>query len=528
MQYFDFHTHIILKQLFDDNPNIDAKISRSDIAGIPQACTDLGNIIQTQIHQSQLAEFQDEIVVGVALYALESFLAREVGPLRQHLKSGSRHKLSATLLSDIVNNDVTAFTNFIMSRTLDRYLNAPESFNVITKQSFNSPLPKNKVNIFFVVEGCHSFVDSHNEFTPPNKSFPPNEILANLDLLLARVPVVSINLTHLQQSNLCNHAFGIQLTNSIPFYPHGNGLQDDGATVVQGIFDRGICVDLKHMSYKSRADLMNEIDGNRYQNVQPLLCTHAGFTGVPFSEWPGYISMKRPVSDTFYLEVSKTMHTKNQPRRPGAPAFNMTTINLFDEEIAWIVNNNGMIGLSMDRRILGYVDKFDSDPTGLNSASPLVVDKEHISKSEWASLQITNSSIGTIVREENGDLVTMDDLEQSAEQSIPARNEYFFDHVLLHLKHFLQVCVDAGIPLGEAQKHITIGSDFDGLINPFLNMQVAEDMKELKEYISMNFRFYLESLTDSSQWASQIDERKFADDLFYNNGFNYIKSLFSR
>ncbi|HEX6181615.1 MAG TPA: hypothetical protein VFZ47_10245, partial [Chitinophagaceae bacterium] len=139
MQYFDFHTHVILKQLFDDNPNIDAKISRSDIAGVPQTCTDLGNIIQTQIHQSQLAEFQDEIVVGIALYALESFLAREVGPLRQHLKSGSRHKLSATLLSDIVNNDVTAFTDFTMSRTLDRYLNAPESFNVITKQSFNSP-----------------------------------------------------------------------------------------------------------------------------------------------------------------------------------------------------------------------------------------------------------------------------------------------------------------------------------------------------------------------------------------------------
>ena len=125
-------------------------------------------------------------------------------------------------------------------------------------------------------------------------------------------------------------------------------------------------------------------------------------------------------------------------------------------------------------------------------------------------------------------MVTMDDLEESAEQSIPARNEYFFDHVLLHLKHYLQVCHDAGISLSEAQKHITIGSDFDGLINPFLNMQVAEDMKELKEYIRMNFRIYLESLTDSIEWASQIDERQFADDLFYNNGFNFIRSYFTR
>jgi hypothetical protein len=88
------------------------------------------------------------------------------------------------------------------------------------------------------------------------------------------------------------------------------------------------------MSYKSRLDLRHEIDAGDFTNVQPLLCTYSGFTGTPFADWPGYISLKKPVADTFYLEVAKTMQTKNQPSRPGAPAFNMTTINLFDEEIA--------------------------------------------------------------------------------------------------------------------------------------------------------------------------------------------------
>ncbi|HEY0677420.1 MAG TPA: hypothetical protein VGD17_04000, partial [Chitinophagaceae bacterium] len=278
--------------------------------------------------------------------------------------------------------------------------------------------------------------------------------------------------------------------------------------------------------YRSRWDLRNEIDNGNFSNPQPLLCTHAGFTGVPFSDWAGYISRKRSVEETFYLEVAKSMHTRNMPRRPGAPAFNSTTINLFDEEIVWIVRHGGMIGLSMDRRILGYVDKFDNRPTGIDQNSPLMVDKEYISKTEWAGFNIPNSRIGKLIDE--GDCVTRTDVEDSTEVSIPARDEYFFDHVLLHLKHYLQVCLDAGISLQQAQKHITIGSDFDGLINPFLNMQVSGDMQELKKYITMNFGFYLETLTDSKQWVNQLNIPAFADDLFYHNGFNFIKSYFTK
>jgi hypothetical protein len=63
--------------------------------------------------------------------------------------------------------------------------------------------------------------------------------------------------------------------------------------------------------------------------------------------------------------------------------------------------------------------------------------------------------------------MTMQELEDSAEGPIPSRDEFFFDHVLLQIKHYLQVCIDAGIALEVAQCHIRIGSDFDGLINPF-------------------------------------------------------------
>ena len=527
MKYFDFHTHIILKQLFSDNPNIDAMISRQDVAGIPRICTDLPNIIESQIHQSQLAEFDEEVVIGVVLYGMESHLAKEVLNLRGLLRPSSQHKLSAALLQNIVDRKVLPFKDFTLQRTLESYLAAPQSFNVLTKESFDQPLPTNKVNVFFIIEGCHSLSDSSNGMDITNDPYIPAELLANLDIVLGKVPVIAINLTHMQQSNLCNHAFGIQLTNVQPFIPRTSGLTNDGRTVVQGLFDRGICVDTKHMSYKTRLDLRNDIDANRFNNVQPLVCTHTGFTGVPFSKWAGFITRKMKMDQqAMYLEVAKTIHMHNMPARPGAPAFNMTTINLFDEEIVWIVQHGGMIGLSMDRRIIGYVGKHDDDPTGRDHDSLLIVDKEFMSAQEWTALQIPDAAIGHSVTED--DCMTFTDLEDSAEGSIPARDEFFFDHVLLQIKHYLQVCIDAGIALEEAQKHLTIGSDLDGLINPFINMPTVKDMDDLKKYIRMNFHFFLESLGDSKLWHRQLKVDSFVEDLFYNNGVNFIRARLQR
>lgn len=525
MRYFDFHTHILFKQIFDENPNIDTRIGSKDVSKLPELCSDLPYIISSQIHQSQLADFGDEVMAGVVLYGMESYLAEEVIPLRKYLKTGSRHKLSETLMKDVASNKYKTFSQFTMERTLQQYTKAGTSFNILNTASFTAPLPKSKVNIFFVIEGCHSLVDTHNKYVPPNEFFPADEILANLDILLSEVRVLSVNPTHLQQSNLCNHAFAMQLARIEPFIPTGNGLEDDGRKVIQGLFNRGVCVDLKHMSYKSRFDLMNEVDAKKFQNIQPVLCTHAGFTGISFSEWPGYINLKKPIpgAQHLYLEIAKTKQIQNNPSTTGAPAFNMSTINLFDEEIAWIVSTGGVIGLSLDRRILGFVGKFDDAPTGIRVGEDLIVDKEFFSKKEWKSLGIPDNEIGKLIKED--DCLTMDDLVQYTEAvSISERNKYFMDHVLLHLKHYFQVCVNAGIKVKVAQKHITVGSDFDGLINPFPNIETVNAIEDLKKYIKKKFGPYLASLKDSKKWAHELDVNEFAEDFFYNNGFAFVKS----
>lgn len=522
MKYFDFHAHILLKQLFEDNPNVDSEISQGDVGLVPQLCSDLPYIIETQIHQSQLLSFQDQTIVGAVLYGMESFLAEVVEPLRDYLKQSSRDKLSKSLLEAAKGEHYSTFSKFTRELTFDKYVNSPQYFNVLQKSSFEAPLPADKVNLFFVIEGCHSLMDTLNRVSNPTTGYTAGEIISNLDELRNIARILSVNLTHLQQSNISNHAFGMQIAEPAKFYPTGNGLTDEGKKVVQALFDRNICVDLKHMSYKARKDLRSAIDQGTFTNPQPLLCTHAGFTGTSFDNWPKFIRVRKPVNpEVLYLEITKTKQIRNEPRQPGAPSFNMSTINLFDEEIAWIVRHGGMIGLSMDRRIMGYVSKFDDHPTGFDAESPFMVDKEYFSRSEWLALQI--GDIGDLVNED--DCILMDDVIQSAD-SIPQRNNYFYAHVLFHIKHFLQTCINDGIPLATAQKHLTIGSDFDGVINPFINFQTCLDMPGLKHYIVTKLKDFLKDLKDSRQWADQLDIPAFAEDLFYNNGFGFVSTFF--
>ncbi|HXB95856.1 MAG TPA: hypothetical protein VNU70_11880 [Puia sp.] len=528
MNYFDFHTHVLLKQLFEDQPDIGLMVGQRDVKFIPKLCSDLPYIIESQIHQSQLLSLKSPVLVGAVLYGMESYLADVVDPLRSYLKDASQFKVSDTVLKAIGAPAFKTFTSFTLTNTMNRYLGAPDFFRVLNKANCKQPLNGEKVNIFFVVEGCHSLVDSKNR-VDLNRSdgYDPKEILANLDVLLKKAPILSVNLTHLQQSNLCNHAFGMQIADPSDFYPTGNGLDNAGRTVVQGLFDRKVCVDVKHMSYFSRLQLRNEIDAGKYKNIQPLLCTHAGFTGTAFDDWPAFIRVKKPLNaSVLYLEITKNIQSKYNPSRPGAAAFNLSTINLFDEEIVWIVRNGGMIGLSMDRRILGFVGQNDQRPTGLDPDCPFTVDKEYLSSAEWKGLEISDGQIGGAVHPDNCELLS--EVVQSTNSDIPTRNTFFYAHVLLHIKHFLQVCIKAGIPLDTARKQLTIGSDFDGVINPFINFQTCLDMPGLKSYIHGNLHSFLKDLTDSAKWADQLDIDSFTEDLFFNNGYNFVTSFLAR
>jgi len=51
-------------------------------------------------------------------------------------------------------------------------------------------------------------------------------------------------------------------------------------------------------------------------------------------------------------------------------------------------------------------------------------------------------------------------------------------------------------------------------------------MSDLKTYIRMNLLYFLKDLKDSKKWCSELNVDVFVEDLFYNNGYRFIKSRF--
>ena len=94
MRYFDFHAHIILKQLFSEQPNIDVRVNGNDVTAIPRWCTDLPNIIQTQSHQSQLASLSGEVIIGAVVAGFKT-LRTEIMTDRTHAPARLIHHEAA-------------------------------------------------------------------------------------------------------------------------------------------------------------------------------------------------------------------------------------------------------------------------------------------------------------------------------------------------------------------------------------------------------------------------------------------------
>jgi hypothetical protein len=51
-------------------------------------------------------------------------------------------------------------------------------------------------------------------------------------------------------------------------------------------------------------------------------------------------------------------------------------------------------------------------------------------------------------------------------------------------------------------------------------------MPTLKHYIVTELGDFLRDLSDSREWADQLDVPAFAEDLFYNNGFEFVSKFF--
>ncbi|MFT3738292.1 MAG: membrane dipeptidase [Breznakibacter sp.] len=266
-----------------------------------------------------------------------------------------------------------------------------------------------------------------------------------------------------------------------------------------------ILIDVKHLSLVSRIEFYR----NHVQH--PIIASHVAVTGCSYMEKPICKVRKKHEHNVYKVKYKKLKgHLPDTHFKPDS-------INLYDEDIMEILKSGGLIGLILDERVLGY-QKSDH------------AHKEYISAKEWDRF-VSSRELARI--KEMEDLEDLEDeLDDDDEDMVDKEEDCILKndlptctktaklqtrYLLNNLWHIILIGDKMGHGI-DPRKHVSLGSDFDGLINPVdncVNVTQLDDLRmELKTQI---FQF-------TPDIAPDID--LFLDDLFFRNGINFLKKYF--
>ncbi|MBO9637172.1 MAG: hypothetical protein J7576_03310 [Siphonobacter aquaeclarae] len=386
--------------------------------------------------------------------------------------------------------------------------------------------------LVFSVEGLHCL---RSDFDNTDPARVLQNIRENLDTLLARpIKLISVNIAHIDNSNelFANQAYAVDGFREGAFderalRPAGNGLTQVGKDAVSLLYEKNLLPDVKHMSWKARRELYAFRKAAGFD--QPVICSHAGFAGCWFD------SNGQSLSDYILAIVldgpqSRLILGKPNPYFDDHQiGFNASSINLFNEDIAEIFLSGGLIGLSMDQRILGYSDVHDANgmPTNVfpfpmpGGPMPVLTDSDYISASELAeepvfrTAQPDGARIIRGITPDSRDIVNADNI----------RDFYHPRHFYLHVMHAMVI---AGFLGGQdaVRKMLTqtlcIGSDFDGLIDGIDCCRNVTDTASLRHRFIVEFPKFLKEIPLALPDGLSIE--KVADRIFYENGHDFVLS----
>ena len=508
MPFFDFHCHPGVKPQFSKpvtKPNpwdfIDARLAPAK--GWDIRINKLFNeVLNSQSNLTQLVQ-NDVRMIGLILHAVEQKIGRVLGE-KGIVNKGKINLIDKTQLAYLT----TGVHSFELINEELRWLIESvspipgSSLKILKRASDFDETDKNTVFGVIIVEGLHCF------FSDPFATDAKEKFTKNFNDFTDANTVVSMNICHMQQNQFCNHAYGIQLFNPAFFYPAGNGITKWGEEVISLMVSKKILVDIKHMSLKARLDLyrMYKLPDPEPKYVQPLICTHAGTTGLPIIDRVKYIYRVPEDKGSVY----ELLHLKPKSRFYDDVYHNVSSINLYDEDIENIFLSEGIIGLSFDQRILGFGD--DSGQT----AVIVPHDLEYISHREAAFFFGPTPQNLTVWPDDtnvwsSGDL---DALSNSRDLYPDVHRKFLINNIL----HILWVAgKKQSIGLKKAAKQICIGTDFDGLINAIDCCKTTDGLQQLKDDMRDELA---EGLTDNRFQELNVDV--LLDDIFYNNGKNFM------
>ena len=504
MPFFDFHCHPGLKPQFAD------PLQAPSPWKFISATLDVGILHQLGINplfneilnsQSSLSQLSKEVkLIGLVLHAPEQNMAVSL----------SERKIIQQSQVNLINYDRIKYiaqgnhSYSLIQQELQR-LQSQQSENgsrliILGKAAtFNEAAALTTFGVL-TIEGLHCF------FNDPHAANARQEFEDNFHAFTNAHTVLAMNICHLQQNPFCNHAHGIQFFKNEYFYPTGNGFTDWGRSMVQVLVEKNILIDVKHMSLRSRRQLyeMLATGNNNDAYQQPIICTHAGVTGLSITDRAKYF-YKKPADRGVVYEVSYL-----KPKSPHLPGtyFNCSSINLYDEDIEVILRSGGLIGLSFDQRIIGFANE-----NVLREAN-VPHEVEYISAAE------ANFFLGPIPQAlpvyKGNDTWSAEDFGNIDPALNPQLHLQFFFNQAFHI---LDVARRKNIGVLKAAKQICLGTDFDGLINAIDTCKNAEQLPAFRQQALQQ----LPHLLQQAQLHTEgLDVATFIEDLFYENGKRFV------
>lgn len=517
MAFFDFHLHPSLKAQFTAPGNkpspwdlIHLRFRDPDLLLRLLKCQGINEVVDSQASLTQLIEGGVNLV-AIALHPPEAAMMRD----------GLIQKIAEEEQTSYIDNDKVDLigTGDIYSTLLNEELDHLEQnlsrqgkqLKLIRRFSEYNPTDMNTVHAILNVEGPHAFYGQRSGQTPAQIM---DKFWQNFRHFTEtrNVRIFAMNIAHLENNDFCNHAFGIQIFKPEPFFPGGTLISNEGLQLLLAMKEKKILCDIKHTSLMARQQIYAMgLHGPHW----PLVCTHAGLTGIHSQNRYRYFLHSRSFGEG-YLRVK---HYKPTGYLQGT-SFNASSINLYDDDVAEIVRSGGLIGLSMDQRILGTPEDGMLSPDYLDE----IYEQEVISPGEKELFRDRSLNRNPVPDEA---VLKPEDIRTTDRQnSVRFHARHFMNQVF----HLFVIARRYGIPDATMAQRICIGSDFDGMINPLDCCKNVTELTSFREQLLQNFRVWEEEFADHDETGFRVsdftDPGILLENIFYRNGVDFLRQWY--
>ncbi len=343
MNYADLHLHISLKQYINGRKSIweskPYKPGTKPGLAIKYDQSDIRSIIKSNVKLAVIALHPPEKILTAALF--NEF----IGKMFFGFKIGRVSKLYK------IHKSYFAYLEHELQYILDGLnddLNRKRKYSAILVRKEPDLKDESITKLVISIEGSHALA---SEVDPISQSLLYwSEILYNLDKIKNwDYPVFSLTLCHFAYNYLSGQSWGLPLPGSISgmdipgigmLYAKDQTINEYGFKLIEKALDnvhgRRIIIDLKHTHIVARYQYYKWLQNQKYKEKVPIIVSHAGLSGRKT-----------------YVEAIDVFSRPHEDKKDNYEEFYPWEINLCDDEIQKIYESEGMIGISLDQRILG-------------------------------------------------------------------------------------------------------------------------------------------------------------------------------